>query len=53
MTASAQISRSNAEEYGAAGFFPKPFSPARLLQEINRMLLEIEQASVATIEKLV
>jgi two-component system, OmpR family, alkaline phosphatase synthesis response regulator PhoP len=43
MTASAQISRQHAEEYGAAGFFSKPFSPARVLREINRVLLEVGQ----------
>jgi CheY-like chemotaxis protein len=38
MTASAQITRQQAEESGAAGFFTKPFSPTKLLLEIKHLL---------------
>ncbi len=38
LTASAQITRQQAEDFGAAGFFTKPFSPTKLLLEIKRLL---------------
>ena len=38
MTASAQVTRQQAEACGAAAFFTKPFSPTQLLREIKRRL---------------
>ena len=40
MTASAQVTRQQAEACGAAGFFTKPFSPTQLMLEIKRLLME-------------
>ncbi len=40
MTASAQVTRQEAEACGAAGFFTKPFSPTQLILEIKRLLME-------------
>jgi CheY-like chemotaxis protein len=38
MTASAQITRKQAEESGASAFFTKPFSPTQLLLEVKQLI---------------
>jgi CheY-like chemotaxis protein len=45
MTASAQITRQQAEACGAAAFFTKPFSPTKLLQQIKHLLAATTDAS--------